>query len=388
MPDDDNNHSVDEIDERLRSSIEAPKCHKCGCFQGTVDSLEETELAGELAETLAASEETFEDQRYDCLGCDTCWPSEALRIADELVELPTGAGCPTEPPDRRDGWPPYPGDYRVLGYTRPVAVCTLHSDDLVAPLADARPDGVSVVGALQTENLGIERIVENVVANPHIRRLVLCGEDTEGRIGHFPGQSLKALVEHGTDEEGRIVEAEGRRPALENITDAMVARFREQVEIVDRIGEGAVETLVDEIEAVADQAPEPMDRAWESSRDTVRTIPAREPERLRLDRAGYVVITPDRNRGRLVAEHYTNDGVLDAVVAGESARAVMHALLDEDLVGRMDHAAYLGRELALAELALTEGRTYVQDRAPGEIDETSGASDDSGTCGCAEGGCR
>jgi tetrahydromethanopterin S-methyltransferase subunit A len=34
---------------------------------------------------------------------------------------------------------------------------------------------VALVGTLQTENLGIERVIGNVLANPHIRLLLVCG---------------------------------------------------------------------------------------------------------------------------------------------------------------------------------------------------------------------
>jgi tetrahydromethanopterin S-methyltransferase subunit A len=85
-----------------------------------------------------------------------------------------------------------------------VAVCTLHSKGLLGDIARADPQGLSIVGSLQTENLGIERVVENVVSNPNLRFLVLCGDDTPGAVGHFPGQSLMALARNGSDPRGRI----------------------------------------------------------------------------------------------------------------------------------------------------------------------------------------
>ncbi|MEM3426463.1 MAG: DUF4346 domain-containing protein, partial [Thermoproteota archaeon] len=38
-------------------------------------------------------------------------------------------------------------------------------------------------------------------------------------------------------------------------------------------------------------------------------------------------------------------------------------ILNENLVSRLDHAAYLGKELTRAEIALREGKPYVQDKA-------------------------
>ena len=59
--------------------------------------------------------------------------------------------------------------------------------------------------------------------------------------------------------------------------------------------------------------------------------------------------------GMIIAEHEK------AAIAGESAREVMDTLLELKLVSRLDHAAYLGRELEKAELALHFNRSYAQD---------------------------
>lgn len=51
----------------------------------------------------------------------------------------------------------------------------------------------------------------------------------------------------------------------------------------------------------------------------------------------------------------------DITIAGKSARDMLNTLIDRGLVGRLDHAGYLGRELEKAEIALYLGRSYVQD---------------------------
>jgi len=70
-------------------------------------------------------------------------------------------------------------------------------------LKDSHIEGLSIVGSLHTENLGIEHLIRNTLANPHIRYLIICGEDTRKAIGHSPGQSLVALREHGVTDEKR-----------------------------------------------------------------------------------------------------------------------------------------------------------------------------------------
>src|SRR5229473_6293223 len=101
-------------------------------------------------------------------------------------------------------WPVVEGSYRVGDPAAPVAVCALTSDELLRPLAQV--PGVAIAGEVQTANLGIERIILNVTANPSIRFLFLCGKDS--RLFR-QGQSLGALLENGVDEAGRIVDAEG-----------------------------------------------------------------------------------------------------------------------------------------------------------------------------------
>ena len=59
--------------------------------------------------------------------------------------------------------------------------------------------------------------------------------------------------------------------------------------------------------------------------------------------------------GKIVAWHERT------AVAGRKAAEVLNTLIDMGLVTRLDHAGYLGRELQKAELALSLGRSYVQD---------------------------
>ena len=362
------------IESELSAATSAAKCHRCGCFQDAVAALEASPLRESLAGALAQARARFEQRDYDCLGCPVCWPANALNAAAGLVDLPTAAGCPTETPELRDGWPPRPGEYHVLRYSASVALTTLHSRSLADDVARTRPEGLSIVGPLQTENLGIERVIENVVANPHIRFLVVCGEDTPGEIGHFPGQSLLSLIRDGLDDRGRIVGAQGRRPVLRNLARSLVERFREQVEALDHRGEGHVETITELVRKAAARTPGAL-APIDATAPSVRVVTAQASGRLTLDPQGYVVIVPDRRRGLLVAEHYDNGGALRCVVEGTEPDTLMATLIREGAVSRLDHAAYLSRELVAARDALAHGAGYVQDRAPGTAPSAA-------DCGC------
>jgi dihydropteroate synthase len=92
-------------------------------------------------------------------------------------------------------------------------------------------------------------------------------------------------------------------------------------------------------------------------------IEAKESEKWRLDPEGCfkIEITDCMLQngkicpGKIVALHNERS------IAGETAKEVLDTILRLGLVSRHDHAAYLGRELMKAELALKFRRSYSQD---------------------------
>jgi len=128
-----------------------------------------------------------------------------------------------------EGWPVINGDYVVGDPESPVAAATLASHIEQIPV-DA---GAAIAGPCKTENLGIEKMMANLISNPNIRFLVLCGSEVQG---HITGQSIEALHANGVDPEKRkIVDATGAIPFIENIPDEGIERFQQQLEIVSII---------------------------------------------------------------------------------------------------------------------------------------------------------
>ena len=80
-----------------------------------------------------------------------------------------------------------------------------------------------------------------------------------------------------------------------------------------------------------------------------------------MDRAGYFVIIPDPKRKLIVVEHYAYDNQLLHVVEGTTSKDLYRAIIDAGWISQLSHTAYLGKELATAELALRHGFSYVQD---------------------------
>jgi len=132
-----------------------------------------------------------------------------------------------------EGYPPEEGRYVRGNDYSPVAVCViLDTFDYAIP-ADlnelvmcAADTGAALSGMLQTENLGVEKIVCNIEANPNIRYIVLCGRESSG---HLPGEALLALRQNGIDDAKRIVGSQALTPYLSNIPIELVDRFNQQI---------------------------------------------------------------------------------------------------------------------------------------------------------------
>lgn len=132
-----------------------------------------------------------------------------------------------------DGYPPEEGRYIRGNDFSPVAVCViLDTFDFAIPpelneLVMAGVDsGAALSGMLQTENIGIEKMVCNVVANPNIRYIVLCGRESPG---HLPGESLLALHKNGVADTRQIIGSRAPTPYLPNIPLELIERFRQQI---------------------------------------------------------------------------------------------------------------------------------------------------------------
>jgi dihydropteroate synthase-like protein len=97
--------------------------------------------------------------------------------------------------------------------------------------------------------------------------------------------------------------------------------------------------------------------------DAQVTMAGEAVEPANVDPQGVFRITVDRKPETIVALHFTT-AVTDKptmIIKGKTAEAVYAQIMEMGLVTRLDHAAYLGRELAKAEIALRVGKDYVQD---------------------------
>ena len=115
--------------------------------------------------------------------------------------------------------------------------------------------GAALSGTLQTENIGIEKIVCNIVANPNIRHLVVCGNEVEG---HNTGSAIKALIENGINERRTITGSQAKTPYLFNIPIEAISRFRDQLTLIDLVGETDPEVITKAVWSCYQENPTPF----------------------------------------------------------------------------------------------------------------------------------
>lgn len=210
--------------------VDCSRCTGCGTCANICpeDVFEIRDLGERKVSTVVAAEGCF-----SCRACEVRCPEQAIRVAaPEMLKV-------EPPPD----YPPEEGRYLRGNDLSPVAVVAiLDTYDFKIPpeltrlLQVAIDSGAAIAGTLQTENVGIEKVVANVVANPNIRHLVVCWRESHG---HLPADALVNLVENGVKDDKRrtIIGAGAPTPYLPNIPLESIERFRKQVTIVNLLSE-------------------------------------------------------------------------------------------------------------------------------------------------------
>ena len=223
----------------LETGIQLTKCQQCGCMEDTLTQVATvlptlgTADASALATRMTKALTHMRPIKYTCLGCEHCYPavaSNVLSLAFPALEL-MDVSCDFHVNEAQ--WPPVVGAYVVVDPSAPVAVSTLASVALVDAIVQRQPNGLAIVGKTETENIGIDKVITNVVSNPSLQALIVCGVDPPG---HCPGATLLALAQLGVDDNGRVIGSPGKRPVLRNVSAAAIQAFRQQVQVIDMIG--------------------------------------------------------------------------------------------------------------------------------------------------------
>jgi len=191
-------------------------------------------------------------------------------------------------------YPPEEGCYLRGNDYSPVAVAVIlrwmreeTPPDIERLVRVAVESGAALAGTLQTENIGLEKVICNIVANPNIRYLVVCGPESPG---HSVGDAILSLSAKGLDGNRRIIGTRAPTPYLFNIPLEFVERFRRQITVIDLINEGSQDVVRQGVWSCYQEQPTVFQRytlcdpgAWEepplSGRITWRvTHPELEPK--------------------------------------------------------------------------------------------------------------
>lgn len=164
---------------------------------------------------------------------------------------------------------PWGGEFTICTSNGCVAVVILNIKYIPS-------DKVAIYGHLKTENIGIEKIVANVISNPYIRYMIVCGDDIRG---HRSGSSLIALHKNGIDENNKIIDAPGAIPYIENLNNEAIERFQQQIKAIDLIGVNDKNQIDNAVNECISQNPESFGKPYIAIRIIPETIASLDDKR-------------------------------------------------------------------------------------------------------------
>lgn len=382
---DDFNEMIKEIHQELDNVRQVKKCTACECFLDVIEGVKGDLEKIDTQESKSAQEDMKRwlsegnKERHSCYGCEECLPISpynrfsAHLKGDGTTKAPNAetietnsCGCggtckPSIPqPETIKKWPIVEGEYIVGNTEASMAICTLADTDLPNELKEAGLlEDAAIIGTLSTENLGVERVIRNLAANPNIRYLILCGKESRG---HRAGQAILSFKDNGVDQDNQILGAIGPRPVLKNITFDEMEAFRKHITVINEIGTRDISRIAEVVKAYMSKpkGANPILPPKVQMPKVVEAVP-RSNREWTHDPEGFFLILLDRDVKIIICEHYIEEGVISEVIKGVSAEDIANTVIKRSLLSRLDHAAYLGRELAKAETALNFGIPYTQD---------------------------
>jgi thymidylate synthase len=144
-------------------------------------------------------------------------------------------------------WPIFQRDKILIGNEKsPLAICTLWSrkEDFLA----LSKDEYSIIGNLYT-NDGITYLIKNILANPRIKYIVVCGLDLSGT-----GESLINFFKYGIDENYKVINSEAFID--DSIPKEKIEVLRKNIEVVDLRNE---ENVLEKIKEISRRLPKEAD---------------------------------------------------------------------------------------------------------------------------------
>ncbi len=261
--------------------------------------------------------------------------------------------------EKLKNWPLVEGRYILGNKKSSIAVCTNATVEGIG----LDMEKIAICGKCVTENIGIEKIIQNIVSNPYIRFLILCGKVSKG---HFISQALISLKNNGIDKDKRIIGAKGNTPYLKGIDKDLIERFRQQITFVDLIGENDSKKIMEKVEKCLKRNPG-IFKGENIEIENIEEIEAKsysDSDWIR-DPKGFFIISVSKIRNKILVEYY-QDNKLKNKIIGDSAKDICKTISNLDLIGNFaqtkEHSMYLARELQKAEIALKNNLDFEQEK--------------------------
>ncbi len=137
--------------------------------------------------------------------------------------------------------------YKYGDESSPIAVATLASDYEKFNLK-----GYAILGSCYTENFGVQMAIADMLKNPNIAYLILCGQES----AHLSGHAFKALHENGVVQIGtnrRIIGCKSPLPFIDEIPMRAVDEYQENIMLIDMIGVEDVALIQAKIDECAEE---------------------------------------------------------------------------------------------------------------------------------------
>jgi tetrahydromethanopterin S-methyltransferase subunit A len=116
-----------------------------------------------------------------------------------------------------------------------VAIILKEDEDKIPPdiellIRTGAESGAALSGSIQTPNIGLEKMICNIVGNPNIRYLIRGGPESPC---HLTGQAIEAFLKNGVDEKKTIIGTEALHAVIFNLSTEIIERFRQQITLID-----------------------------------------------------------------------------------------------------------------------------------------------------------
>lgn len=264
-------------------------------------------------------------------------------------------------------WPFVRGDYTVVDASAPVVVVSSHPAALAAALVVAPPAGLCMTAVLHSADEAAD-LLRALAANLAVQFVICLESETAKR------PLATAMLKLGNDDKAQKSDLGALMNAIASQLDAGdLDELRRRVEFVDLLSCREAAKVITRVELCRTAASQPNAGFVKQTTEVGvprLVLPRNTRNAARADKAGHFTIRLEEQS--IVVEHLNGKSRLLRVIEGKTARDVCLGLIRNGWISKLDHAAYLGRELARAELALQSGRPYVQDSAePGDPLQTA-----------------